>query len=651
MANTKMGIKLEAENEKQFKSALAQINQEFKTLSAQAEATASAYDSNDKSVKALTTRNEGLEQSIEKQREKLELMNKALENASESYGENDKRTLKWKEQIAKTETAINKMTKEVDENNKSIDKQKGVINGAKAKYNELKEKAEDLKEKHHVLAKSMEVVSKSAKGLASGGLKLIGTAAKGAVAGVAAVGTAAIAAGKAIYGMAKDAADAGDAIDKGSQKMGVSAETYQILAFEAERSGTSINALQTAANKLSKAGSDLNVDEAIKKIASIKDPTERSAAAVDMFGAKTANELAPLLNSGTAGLKEMENAARSAGMVMSNDAVSASAQFEDSLTNLQTSFSGIKNNIMSELLPGMTEFVDGLTGMLTGEEGAEKKILDGAESMIDSIGSILPKFEKILFRLLDVGVEVAPKIIVSLADGMIDNLDGIIDGALKIVSTLTQGLLTEENIKKIMSAAVSLLTKLTVFLTDNVELIIDSAFLLIDGLVDGLLEEDNMKKLVEASIDVVGKIATSLIDNIPTLLESAGDLCKALFDAIKDYDWWALAKSVFESLKNGIRNLWNMATGGGGGADPQGSYAGGLPYVPYDGFVAELHKGERVLTAEESRTYSDGKGKSVNVTLHIENFNNNNAQDINRLADELSVVLAAKINRREAAFA
>lgn len=34
-----------------------------------------------------------------------------------------------------------------------------------------------------------------------------------------------------------------------------------------------------------------------------------------------------------------------------------------------------------------------------------------------------------------------------------------------------------------------------------------------------------------------------------------------------------------------------------------GSHAGGLDYVPFDGYIAELHKGEKVLTAEEAKQY------------------------------------------------
>ena len=52
------------------------------------------------------------------------------------------------------------------------------------------------------------------------------------------------------------------------------------------------------------------------------------------------------------------------------------------------------------------------------------------------------------------------------------------------------------------------------------------------------------------------------------------------------------------------------------GGDVDGSHAGGLDYVPFDGYVAELHKGEQVLTAEEARDYKRG-GKVVSVVQNI----------------------------------
>jgi hypothetical protein len=43
---------------------------------------------------------------------------------------------------------------------------------------------------------------------------------------------------------------------------------------------------------------------------------------------------------------------------------------------------------------------------------------------------------------------------------------------------------------------------------------------------------------------------------------------------------------------------------GGTYAHINGSHADGLAYVPFDGYVAQLHEGERVLTKKEAREYN-----------------------------------------------
>ena len=42
------------------------------------------------------------------------------------------------------------------------------------------------------------------------------------------------------------------------------------------------------------------------------------------------------------------------------------------------------------------------------------------------------------------------------------------------------------------------------------------------------------------------------------------------------------------------------------GKTPDGSHADGLDYVPYDGYIAELHKGERIQTADEANNWRNG---------------------------------------------
>ena len=114
------GLKIGLEGEKEFKKALSEINQSFKVLGSEMKVVQSQFDKNDNSVEALTARNQVLNKEIEAQKQKIETLRSALANASESFGENDRRTQQWQIQLNNATAALNDMERELDRNNSEI---------------------------------------------------------------------------------------------------------------------------------------------------------------------------------------------------------------------------------------------------------------------------------------------------------------------------------------------------------------------------------------------------------------------------------------------------------------------------------------------------------------------------------------------------
>ena len=79
---------------------------------------------------------------------------------------------------------------------------------------------------------------------------------------------------------------------------------------------------------------------------------------------------------------------------------------------------------------------------------------------------------------------------------------------------------------------------------------------------------------------------------------------------------WDGLVSFVQGLWDGIKSIFVINAGdvkNNTGAD--GSHAGGMDYVPYNNYVANLHRGEMVLTADEADSYRRGKGSSSGFTL------------------------------------
>ena len=115
------GLKIGIEGEKEFKKALSEINQSFKVLGSEMKLVSSQFDANDKSIQALSARNTVLNKEIDAQRQKIETLRAALQNASESFGENDRRTQNWQIQLNNAEAALNGMERELSANERAME--------------------------------------------------------------------------------------------------------------------------------------------------------------------------------------------------------------------------------------------------------------------------------------------------------------------------------------------------------------------------------------------------------------------------------------------------------------------------------------------------------------------------------------------------
>lgn len=99
-----------------------------------------------------------------------------------------------------------------------------------------------------------------------------------------------------------------------------------------------------------------------------------------------------------------------------------------------------------------------------------------------------------------------------------------------------------------------------------------------------------------------GKLGESLDGLKTTAFTSGEDTVQGLIDGMEEKE-----QALYEKAQSIIGEVSRLMNAGSAPtlAEPKrdGSHAGGLSYVPFDGYVAELHRGERVLTAEEARAY------------------------------------------------
>ena len=584
------GLKIGLEGEKEFKKALSEINQTFKVLGSEMKLVSSQFDKNDQSVEALTARNTVLNKEIEAQKQKIETLKKALENAFTSFGENDRRTQAWQIQLNNAEAALNDMERELQQNNDALDRAAGEFDDAEKQADDFGDEVEDAGKQSDD---------------AGGKFEKLGAVCKAAgvaiAAAFAAVSAAAVAAGKALVDMAVEGAAYADTVLTESTVTGIATDKLQEYMYAAELVDVSTETLTKSMAKQIKSmksatdgsktmvaaydalgvsvtdangnmrDSDTVYWELIDALGKVENETERDALAMTILG-KSAQELNPLIEAGAQRMQELGEEARNAGYVLSEDMLAAYGALDDNLQYLKVNAEGAKNALGTVLLPVLTElsgtgvellaeFTKGISdangdiGKMSDVIGeilpkALDAIMEYVPELLEVIASIVGSLGQAIIDNLPVIVESASQIILSILNGLIAGLPQITNGALQLVLALVSGILSnlpmliETAAQVIVTIATGLATALPTLiptlvevvvqmcqtLVDNLPLILDAALQLITGLAQGILEA--LPVVIEALPQIIDGIVTFFLDSIPQIIDTGIQLLTSLVEAL-----------------------------------------------------------------------------------------------------------------------
>ncbi len=257
--------------------------------------------------------------------------------------------------------------------------------------------------------------------------------------------------------------------------------------------------------------------------------------------------------------------------------------------------------------------------------------LNGVAKLIKEIVPVAMQYiPQIITDFLPTIAESAVGIVTSIGTAIFDNIDQVIEYGQTVLDSLLSGI--TNNVDSISGPVTEIITKFATFIAENLPEIIMAGINILGALLVGIINA--IPELAMAATKAVIELASYIlsVENLGKILSVGGDLINSLAEGIANsLDLLIQAgENVVESIKQGIASAWdgivswfnglwdslfsdrtaNVNVNATSSSGVDGSHAGGLDYVPFDGYIAELHKGERVLTASEAKSYKNGEKSS-----------------------------------------
>ena len=265
----------------------------------------------------------------------------------------------------------------------------------------------------------------------------------------------------------------------------------------------------------------------------------------------------------------------------------------------------------------ISNFVDSATTAASNIIPRIEVALNGAAKLIESlVPPIMAELPGLIETVLPQLTQSAVNIVQTLVTGISANAAQLIDSAIQIITVLGNGIY--QMLPTVAQSALQIILTLVSKLNENLPQMLDTAGQMLIAFVEGVSE--HLPDIMLAAASIVETLLTYFIEHLPDIVEGAMQMGNAVIDGIIDG-----ISAAWDGLVSWFNGLWDSLFGNRSvnvdvnSSGTTGGRAGGLDYVPYNNYVAALHRGEMVLTADEADSYRRGKDNSngFNLTQNI----------------------------------
>lgn len=526
--------------------ALADVDKKSRDLQGELREVNKLLKFDPKNPELLAQKQQILAKAIETTKEKLDKLKQAEKQVQQQFerGEvSEEQVRALQREIAKTEQEMVRYEREAEDAAKATEK---VGDEAKEAADKTSKFGDKIKAAGEVAAK---------------GLAVLGAAAVAAVTAMAKATTSAAAYADEVLTLSTVTGISTEKLQAykyASELVDVSVETLtkshakNIKSMKAAQDGTKlmVDAYQQLGVAVTNADGSLRDGETvywevIDALGQMENETERDAIAMQILG-KSAQELNPLIEAGSARMQELTQEAREVGAVMSDETLGALGSFDDAMQRLQGSAGAAKNALGTVLVPELTKLATEGTALLaefTSTLNASGGGLEGFIATVDQMGTeIGGKIGELLGGIVSKAAELLPgmtelaiSLVLTLAKSIVDTLPRLID-------TVVQALV--EGIPMIIEGALELFMAILDAIPKILPPLVNAIPRIVMSIVGALTNPEMIQKLIDGALQLL----MALIDAIPLLIERLVPMIPQIVVAVCN----ALIKAAPQLLKAAV---------------------------------------------------------------------------------------------------